>query len=316
MGRYLARRLLLLVPTMLGITLVVFLAIRFLPGNVVDQLLADYGDVSPELRQELEERFGLRENLPRQYLTWLGQILRGDLGISFVSRRPVLDDLKHRLPVTVELGIIAMTASMLIALPVGVLSAVKQDTVFDYLGRSLAVVLLAVPSFWLSLLVITYGWVLFGWTPPLRYHPPLDDLRANLQSVLPPGIILGAVLSGSTMRLTRSSLLEVFRQDYMRTARAKGVGELTVLVRHGLRNAVLPVITVAGLQVPIIVGGTVVLERVFSLPGMGNYLLTAVGQRDYPVVQAIVLLSATVVVLSNLLVDLTYSLLDPRIRYG
>lgn len=316
MHKYILRRLLLLLPTMFGITLVVFMAVRFLPGNVVDQLLGDYGDVSPEVRQSLEESYSLRGNAFLQYFEWLGSVATGDFGTSFISGRPVLSDLKHRLPVTLELGVMAMTVSLLISLPIGILSAVRQDGLADYLGRSFAIALLAIPSFWMALMVITYGWVLFGWTPPLRYHHIWDDPAANLASLLPPALILGAQLSGAVMRLTRSAMLEVLRQDYIRTARAKGLRERSVITSHAIRNAVLPVITVIGLQVPIIVGGTVVLERIFSLPGMGNYLLSAINQRDYPVVQAIVLISATTVVLSNLVVDLAYSVIDPRIRYS
>jgi peptide/nickel transport system permease protein len=208
----------------------------------------------------------------------------------------------------------AMAVSILIAIPIGVLSAVKQDSLIDHLTRSFAILILAIPSFWLGLMVIVYGFAWFGWTPPLRYHDPWQDPIANLQHLIAPALILGAGLSGTVLRLTRTTLLEVLRQDYMRTARAKGLGTVSILVTHAMRNSLIPIITVIGVQIPVIVGGTVVLEKIFSVPGMGSFLLAAVQSRDYPVIQAIVIISATVVILSTLAVDLIYPLIDPRIR--
>jgi peptide/nickel transport system permease protein len=313
MRAYLLRRLALLLPTIVGITIILFMAVRFLPGDVVDQILGDYGAASQETRRQLEEQYSLNENIAQQYVEWVGKLLTGDFGTSIISGRPVSQELKHRMPTTMELGAMALFCSMLIALPIGVLSAVKQNHLSDYIARSFAILLLSVPSFWLALMAITYGFVWFDWTPPLRFSSLTADPAANLRILWVPAVILGAALSGTTMRLTRSAMLEVLREDYVRTARAKGLGERAVIIRHALRNAIVPVITIVGLQVPVLVGGTVILERIFSIPGMGSYLLNSLNQRDYPVVQSIVLISAIVVVGTNLIVDLAYSTLDPRI---
>ena len=318
MQRYVARRLLLLIPTMFGITFFVFVAVRFVPGGVVDQLLGEYweyGRPPPELRGQLEERYSLNQPIHTQYIQWLGEIVRGNLGTSITSTQPVLNDLKFRLPVTIQLGVMALIISTVIAVPVGVLSALRQDTLPDYLGRSLAITLLALPNFWLALLVITYGFIWFGWTPPLKYHQLWDDPVQNIKILWVPVFLLGSAMSASVMRYTRSTMLEVLRQDYIRTAWSKGLRERVIVIRHALRNSLIPVITIIGLQVSGIVGGTVILEQIFSLPGMGSYLISMIGQRDYPVIQAIVLISAMAVVVSILVVDLSYSLLDPRIRY-
>ncbi len=316
MQRYLIRRLLLAIPTLLGITIVVFMAVRFLPGDVIDTLLEGGGGASPEQRQALVEQYDLGGSVVSQYFEWMGDILTGDFGISIISGRSVMEDIEQRLPRTLQLGVMAMVVSLLIAIPVGIISAIRQNTIIDYLARSLAIGFLAIPSFWLALLAITYGFIWFGWTPPIRYEELWDSPVENLKILWLPSLLLGTVLSGSVMRFTRSTMLEVLRQDYVRTAWAKGLRERVIIIRHCLRNAFIPVITVIGLQIPLMVGGTVILESIFSIPGMGNYLLTALGRRDYPVVQAIVLLSAITVVAANLVVDLSYSLLDPRIRYS
>ena len=314
MQRYVAQRILLVVPTMLGISLIVFSALRFLPGDVVTQIIGDYGSVSPEYRHKLQERYGLDHNLPAQYFSWLADLAHGDIGTSIISGRSVGGELRNRVPTTLELGLLGMLSGLVIAFPIGILSAVRQDSWIDLLGRSFAVVLLSVPSFWIALLAITYGFVWFHWTPPLEYHDLWQHPGLNLRSVWVPALILGGSLAGGNMRFIRASLLDVLRQDYVRTARAKGLQERAVVLRHALRNALIPVVTVIGLQVSLIVGGTVILEQIFSLPGMASYLLEAISQRDYPVVQGIVLLTSTVVVLSNLVVDVSYALLDPRIR--
>ncbi|MDW8047788.1 MAG: ABC transporter permease [Chloroflexota bacterium] len=315
MSTYVIRRLLLAVPTFIGITIVVFGAVRFLPGDVVDQMLGDYGALSPELRQQLREQYSLNESIPKQYVEWVGRIARGDLGTSIVSGREVVSELKTRVPATVELGVLGLLCSIAVAIPVGVISAVKQDTLVDAVARSGAIIFLSVPSFWLGLLTITYGFQWFGWAPPIQFHQFWESPSENLGIVVIPAVILGTGLAATTMRLTRSTMLEVLREDYIRTARAKGLRDRAVIWRHALRNAVIPVITAIGLQIPVIIGGTVILERIFSIPGMGSYLLTSLSLRDYPVVQAIVLLSATVVLVTNLVVDLSYTLLDPRVSY-
>jgi peptide/nickel transport system permease protein len=315
--QYLLKRLALMIPTLLGITLVVSLAVRFLPGSIVDQLLGeDVAFVNPETRSALEARFGLDRNPVEQYITWVTDLLQGDLGRSLISGRAITEDLKTRLPVTFQLGFMGLFVAILIAIPVGVLSAIRQDGIVDYVARSLAIVLLATPSFWIGLMAITYGFILFDWTPPLSYDKPWEDFRSNIGVLWVPALILGTHATGTIMRITRATMLEVLRQDYVRTAWSKGLRERVVVVRHALRNAVIPVITVIGLQIPSLVGGTVILERIFSVPGMGNYLLNAIQQRDYPVVQAVVLITAFVVVISNLFVDAAYAVIDPRIRYS
>jgi peptide/nickel transport system permease protein len=219
------------------------------------------------------------------------------------------------MPVTAELGLLGMIVGLAVAIPIGVLAAVRQDTWADYLGRSTAIGFLAIPSFWLGTLVITLPSVWWGWTPPLRYTALLDDPAKNLGHVILPAILLGLALSGALMRLTRAQMLEVLRQDFVRTATAKGLDERAVVLRHALKNAFIPVLTLLGLQISILVGGAVVLESVFVLPGMGRYLLEAVQYRDYPVIQGLNLIFATVIVLANLTVDLLYGWLDPRVRY-
>jgi len=316
MQKYILRRAALLLPTLIGITLVVFLAVRFLPGDVIDQMTGERGSANPEMRRQLEERYSLTGSVGRQYVAWLSDIAAGDLGTSITTNRPVTTDLRQRLPITFQLGTMALLISILVAIPVGILSAVTQDSVWDFLARSLSIGFLAVPSFWMGLLVLTYGFVWFGWVPPLNYRDLWEDPAQNFQIMIAPALILGAGLSGTVMRMTRSMMLEVLRHDFTRTARAKGLSPRVVIIRHALRNAILPVMTIVGLQVSVVVGGTVVLEQLFSIPGLGSLLLTAINTRDYPVVQGIVLLSAVVVVLSNFAVDIAYTLVDPRVRYA
>jgi peptide/nickel transport system permease protein len=310
---YLARRLLLVIPTLIGVSMIVFLLVRMLPGDAVTMLLQEYAYAKDV--EEMRARLGLDRPIYVQYLEWIGGVVRGDLGTSLRNKTPVAEELLGRMPVTAELGVLAMLFGLAIAIPVGVIAAVRQDTWSDYIGRSLAIGMLAIPSFWLGTLVITLPSVWWGWTPPLRYTRLLDDPMRNLGHVIIPAIILGLALSGSLMRLTRAQMLEVLRQDFVRTASAKGLAERAVVMRHALKNAFIPVLTLLGLQVSILVGGTVVLESVFVLPGMGRYLLEAVQYRDYPVIQGLNLIFATVIILANLLVDLLYGWLDPRVRY-
>ncbi len=316
MQKYIIRRLVLLLPTLIGITLVVFTAVRFLPSDVIDVMLGERGEATPELRAQLEEKYSINGSIATQYVEWLGDIVRGDFGVALTTGRPVSEDLKQRVPITFQLGVMALVVSILVAIPVGIISSIKQDTIWDFIARSVSIGFLAVPSFWLAMLIIAYGFTWFGWTPPLNYRDLWDDPMANFQIMIVPALILGAGMSGTVMRMTRSMMLEVMRQDYTRTARAKGLSQTTIVIRHALRNAILPVITIVGLQVSVVVGGTVVLEQIFSIPGMGTLLLQAINTRDYPVVQAVVLLSAFVVVASNFAVDVAYTIVDPRVRYS
>jgi len=311
---YLARRLLLVIPTLLGVSLVVFSLVRLLPGDAVAMLQQDYAYGRDA--NELRARLGLDRPVHVQYFEWLGNVLQGNLGTSLHTNQPVTNEIFNRLPVTAELGVMAIVIGLLIAIPVGVISAVRQDTRTDYLARGTAIAMLAIPGFWLGTLIITMPSIWWQWTPPLRYTRLWDDPGKNLGQMIFPAIILGIALSGTVMRLTRAQMLEVLRQDYVRTAAAKGLDELAVVVRHTLRNAFIPVLTLLGLEVAIVVGGAVVIENVFALPGMGRYLLEGIQYRDYPVIQAVNLIFATVIVLANLLVDLLYGWFDPRVRYS
>jgi peptide/nickel transport system permease protein len=318
MQKYVISRLLLMLPTIIGISVIVFVAVRFLPGDAISVIVGNEagGGPSPEFRQQIEKQYSLDQSVPKQYLIWVGHLARGNLGSSILSKRPITAELRNRMPVTLELGAIAIAISLLFAVPIGITSAMRQNTMLDFATRSVAIAFLAVPSFWWALLAITYGFQLFGWTPPIKYQDLWVDPLSNLQSVWLPAIILGVGISGPTMRLTRSTMLEILRQDYIRTARSKGLGARLVVRRHALRNALSPIVTVIGLHVPLVIDGTVILERIFSIPGMGSYLLSAIQSRDYPVVQAIVLISAMAVVVTNLVVDLSYALIDPRVRYS
>ena len=321
MTKYLLRRLLLIIPTLIGASIIVSGLVRLLPGDAVDVLVAEYRGSAADLEVEsakLRAELGLDQSWPEQYATWLWGVLQGDFGHSLQGgQRSVLDDLKARIPVTVELGLIALLVGTGLAIPIGVYSAIRQDTTRDYIARSFAIIFLAVPSFWLATIVISIVIpVLDLPLIPIRFHGFLDQPIENLKQMWVPGVILGVALAGGVMRLTRAQMLEVLRQDYVRTAWAKGLRERTVVTRHALRNSLIPIVTLIGIQVPFVIGGSVVLEFIFVLPGMGLRLLRALGERDVPVILGINMIVVFVVVLANLLVDITYSILDPRIRYG
>lgn len=315
MQRYVMRRLLLTIPALIGVSIIISGMMRMLPGDAVDLMLQDYSGYAKDAA-DLREKLGLNRPFYVQYVTWFGGIFKGDLGKSLKDQTPVTEELATRLPVTFELGFLGMIIGLLIAIPLGVFSAVRQDTMPDYLARSLAIAMLAIPGFWIGTLAITLPAIWFKWTPPLRYTRLTDDPGKNLAQMVIPAIILGIGLSGSMMRLTRAQMLEVLRQEFVRTARAKGLNERRVVFRHALRNAIIPVVTLLGLQMGVLISGTVVLERIFNLPGMGRFLLDSLTSRDYPVVQAIVLIFAALIIFSNLIVDLLYAWLDPRIRFS
>lgn len=325
MQRYIVRRVLLMAPTIVGVTFALFMLIRFIPGDVIQQIAGESAIITPEVRADIEHRLGLDQPWYTQYWMWLFDALRGDFGESLRSGVPIAEELRLRLPVTLELTTLALLVSLVIALPVGVLSAVRQDTWMDYVTRSLAIGALAVPVFWLATLVIVLPSVWWKLAPPLQYVDLWDHPWQNLKIMLfpygrfvpvGPAVLLGVTLSGTVMRLTRAQMLEVLRQDYIRTAWSKGLRERTVVTRHALKNALIPVVTVVGLQLPFLIGGAVIIETIFSIPGTGRYLLSAIQGLDYTVVQGVVLVIAVAVVVSNLIVDLTYAYLDPRIRYS
>lgn len=315
MQHVILRRLLLAVPTFLLASVVIFFAIRLVPGDQLTLLIGERV-VEEADRAALKAQLGLDKPLPVQYWDFISGVFRGDLGTATFDKQPVVKKIFARLPVTFELAMLAIVISIIIAIPVGVISALKRNTPLDYLLRLLAILGLSIPSFWLATVTILILALWIGWSPPLRYTSFIDDPIANLKQFLLPSVILGTILAASTMRMTRSMMLEVLRQDYIRTAKAKGLRERIIMLRHALKNALIPVVTVLGLQVAQVVGGSVVLESIFALPGMGRLLIDALNNRDYPVVQAINVIVVVWVILVNLLVDLSYVFLDPRSRYG
>ena len=313
MRQYIAARCVLAIPALLIATFIVFSLPRLLPGDVVTLMLEEKAYASDV--DELRAKLGLNRALPVQYVQWLGSLAHGDLGESLWTRRPVAQELGRRLPVSLTLGIMATVFAVLMAVPIAILSATRQDTVGDYVARSAAILGLSIPGFWLATLVIVLPVIWFGWTPAVRFTAFSDGAGAYLAQFAIPALILGVASAAGIMRLMRGMLLEVLRQDYVRTASSKGLSGPQVVLKHALRNAVLPVITILGIQLAQIVGGTVIIETIFGLPGMGRFLVDAILQRDYPVVQGVNLVIATVIVLSNLTVDCLYAVLDPRIRY-
>ncbi len=314
MKRYLLKRLLVAIPSLLIASLIVFTLPRLLPGDAVQLMLEEkaYGKDLADLRHKL----GLDRPIYIQYFAWLGDVARGNLGESLWTKRAVSEELARRLPVTMLLGSMAIFFAVLIAIPIGVLAAVRADTVRDYVARSAAILGLSVPGFWLATLVIILPAMWWGWTPILSFTEfGQDPVRHVLQFLLP-AAILGIASAAAIMRLTRGMLLEVLRHDYVRTAWAKGLGEGVVVLKHSLKNAVIPVVTILGIQFAQVFSQAVIIESIFGLPGMGRFLFDAILQRDYPVIQGINLLVVSIIVLLNLIVDLLYAVLDPRIRYS
>ena len=317
MRAYLIRRLLLLIPTMFILTAIVFLAVRFIPGDVVD-LIADAmwwegGVIDEDLVRQM---LGMDVPVHVQYGRWIGDILlRGSFGESLFGGWPIGERIAGRLPVSIQLGVMAIVIGLVIALPVGVYSAVRQDTAADYLGRTVAVIGMATPNFWLGMMVMLYPAIWWGWSPPVELIKFKHNPLGNLGMFFIPALILGTAMSAATMRMTRTMMLEVLRQDYIRTAWSKGLKERVVIIRHATKNAFIPVLTLIGMQLPLLIGGSVILEEIFVLPGIGRLFIEALDFRDYPVVSAINLILASAVLLSALLIDMLYPYFDPRIRY-
>ncbi|MES2784990.1 MAG: ABC transporter permease [Pseudomonadota bacterium] len=318
MNSYIAKRLLGLIPILFGISVLVFAIMRMLPGDVATMLLMGDADksiaVSPEAVAALRAKLGLDVPLLKQYMTWVGGLLTFDAGTSLWSGRPVFEEIGERMWLTIELAFIALFIGAVIAIPIGVYSALRQDSWIDYVLRSFTIAGLAIPGFWMATLLILFLTVQFNWAPPLGYVHFKDDPLANMQQLFWPALVIGLHNAAVVARMTRSTMLEVMRDDYIRTAWAKGLGLRTILTVHALRNAMLPVLTLLALELGSLLNGTVIMEVIFTLPGIGRYLIDAILHRDYPVVQAIVVLMAVVYVLLNLLVDLMYGVLDPRIR--
>ena len=317
MLRYVVRRLLLTIPTLFMVATIVFVLLRLVPGDMVDTVMARLAVLGGTVdRAALERAFGLDAPLHVQYVRWWSDLLlRGSLGISMNSGQPVVPLILGRLPVTIELGLLGIAVSVMIGLPVGMYSALRQDTVGDYAGRSLAILFVAAPSFWVATLVILYASLWWGWSPPLELEPLMRDPIANLRMFILPAFILGMVMAGTTMRMTRTMMLEVLRQDFIRTAYAKGLPERLVVVGHALKNALIPVVTIVGADLTVLIGGAVIIESIFALPGTGRLMVDALKVRDYALVAGVNLTFAVAVVGANLLVDLSYAFLDPRVRY-
>jgi len=311
--RYLIRRLINMVPVLLGLTLAVFLIMRVIPGDVAALMLEE--SPTAQRKDELRRQLGIDRPMHEQYLGWVGNALRGDFGTSFWTNRSVLGEIRRTAPVTLELALLASGIALMLALPIGILSAVKQDTLWDYLGRSLSITALSIPTFWLGTLAVVLPAIWFKWVPPVTYRPLWEDPWTNLRQFWLPAIVVGASASAAMMRMTRSALLEVLRQDYIRTAQAKGMRSGTVILRHALKNALIPVVTLFGALVGGLLAGTVITETIFNLPGFGSLTIDAISQRDYPQIQANVLLFGVIYTAINLAVDLSYGLFNPRIRY-
>jgi len=315
MRTYIARRILQGLLVLWLVSLAVFSLVRILPGDAVLMQLDQAAAPTPETLERARHELGLDRSFGEQYVTWMAGVVRGDLGRSLISRRPVTQELLRRVSLTSHLALMSMLVALLIALPIGVLSAVRQDTTGDYVGRVFAVLGLSLPDFWLATVTITFLAIWFQWIPPIGFAPIWEDPARNLSQLLIPALIIGARLAAVSMRMTRSSLLEELRQDYIVTARAKGNRERAVILRHAMKNAFIPVVTIIGQQFSVLLGGTVIVEFIFLQPGVGSLILDAVLLRDYTLIQGAVLFFAAVIVTMNLLVDLSYTWLDPRIRY-
>ena len=319
MQKYIVRRLLLTIPTFFLATLVIFALMRVIPGDIATAILyAEGGEsmVTPEDVEKFREQLGLTRPLPIQYLDWLGDTVRGDLGYSQWMQQDVRSILTRKLYLSMELTILALIVGLSLAIPIGVISALRQDTWVDYVLRIVSVGGLAMPTFWVGILIILILVGTVQWMPPLRYYDPFDDPWQNLQMMVFPALALGYRFTAVTSRMTRSLMLEVIREDYIRTAWAKGLRESVVVYRHTLKNAILPVVTLSGVALIELLSGAIVLEQVFALPGLGRVLLQSIYFRDYITIQAVVLILAVVVMIINLVIDLTYAVLDPRIRYA
>ena len=320
MSTYIVRRLLLAIPTLLLVTALTTAAMRLIPGDAIDELIFALDTSGKEdfavLRAKLEAELGLDVPVYVQYVRWWRDIiLHGNLGESIFMGIDVRDQIFQRLPVTVEIGILALIVALVISFPIGIYSAVRQDTIGDYFFRSVAILLISLPSFWVGIMAVVFPSIWWGWSPPIINIPLWEDPWGNFKMYILPAAILGMAINGVNMRLTRTMMLEVIREDYIRTAYSKGLKENVVVLRHALKNALIPVVTVIGLNVPIVIGGSVIVEQIFGLPGMGRLAVEAAFTRDFPVVIAVTFVFTFFVLLIILITDLSYALLDPRIRY-
>jgi peptide/nickel transport system permease protein len=316
MSQYILKRLLLMIPTLLGVALLVFLLLRVAPGDIVELKYAGSGTFAPKEALDRERaQLGLDKPVAQQFVSWISGVVRFDFGASMWTGQPITQEIKVRVELSLELAVMATLVAMLLAIPLGTLAALKQDTWVDYAVRIFSIAGLAMPSFWLGIVIILGFLILFKWLPPLTFTSFWVDPRANLAQLIWPALAVGYRYSAMATRMTRSAVLEVLRDDYVRTARAKGLSEAVVVLRHALRNALLPIVTVIGLEFAFLIGGLVVTEQVFNLNGIGMLFVESVTHRDYTMTQALVLLVAFVFIFMNFVVDLLYAWLDPRIRY-
>ena len=313
MGSYILRRIAFAIPTLIVVSIGIFLMVRLLPGDIIDILFGGDLSASEEVKEQAREQLGLNGSYPEQYWRWISGVLQGDFGFSLRNTEPVSNIVFEALIVTLELVVLALLIATLVGVPLGVLSAVKRDTGWDLVARVGGLVGLSVPSFWLATLLLLFTSRVFGWVPPLVYISPFDDPIGNLSQFILPAISISVFTMAIVMRMVRATMLEVLGQDYVRTARAKGVNRRTVISKHALRNALIPVVTIVGFEVGVLIGGAAIIETIFGLPGIGYVLLQAIFGRDYPVIQAMTLLIAVTFIVANLLVDLLYGVLDPRI---
>ncbi len=319
MRKYVLRRLFLFVPTLFGVSIAVFVLLRIIPGDIAALILSGpSGELTytQEDVEQLREEMGLNNPIYVQYANWMWDFIRGDLGRSFVTKFEIADQIKRQMPITVQLAGFSMVVISIISIPIGVLAAVRQDSFVDYILRGFAILGLAMPSFFVALLVVLLLSVVFDWSTPLGFVHLWEEPTKSFQQLIFPAIALGFASSGLLVRMTRAQLLEVLREDYVRTARAKGLGEKAVVLRHAVRNALLPVITIGGTQIGFLFSGTVIIETIFNLPGVGRGLISALNSRDLPAIQVYIMYFAGIALVANLIVDLMYAWLDPRIRYA
>jgi peptide/nickel transport system permease protein len=315
-GGYILKRIAFAIPTLFVVSVGIFLMVRLLPGDIIDILFGGDQTASEEIKERAREQLGLNGSYPEQYWRWISGIFQGDFGFSLRNTEPVSVIILDALTVTIELVVLGLLIAILVGVPLGVLSAVKRDSAWDVAARVGGLVGLSIPSFWLATLLLLFTSRVFGWVPPLNYISPFDDPIGNLSQFILPAISISVFTMAIVMRMVRATMLEVLGQDYVRTARAKGVDRNTVVSKHALRNALIPVVTIVGFEIGVLIGGAAIIETIFGLPGVGYVLLQAIFGRDYPVIQAMTLLIAVTFIFANLLVDILYGILDPRISQG
>jgi peptide/nickel transport system permease protein len=318
MRQYLIRRLLMVIPTLILVSFMVFLSLRLLPGNMIDIMIAEMGGSGTTItadRDALLHALGLDMPIHIQYGRWLWGIFQGDFGSSLLTHRPAIESIMERLPVSIELGTLAIILTMVLSLPLGIWSAIRQDTISDYVGRSISIALIAIPGFWIGTMIMVYPSIWWNWSPSIEYVSFFEDPIENLKMFILPAFIIGMTSAGGMMRWIRTMMLETLRQDYIRTAWSKGLKERVVIFRHALKNSLIPVITIFGYQIPLLVGGSVIIEQIFSLPGIGRLMLDSLIKRDYTIVAAINMFIALVVLSTNIIVDVAYGWLDPRVKF-